>query len=369
MKKKKLERALEPQRILIIAMRFLGDVLLATPLIHSIKNAYPNAKVDVLIYQNTIAMLEGNPDINELITTPQRPKAEDYKELFKQIFRQYDLSVNTQTSDRRIIYGLLAAPIRISLVPQRHQKGWWKRYFITGWAEFEGYSNHTVLELLKLVDLLNKKTCYSLIPPSLPEDQAINAITRHSLPSQYAVLHMHPQWRYKRWTSEGWIKIANHLISKGFTPVLSGSPEKNEIEYIQQISRCLPPKTINLAGKLSLAELRYIIENSSLFIGPDTGITHLAAATGAPVIAIYGPTNPIIWAPWPYNYQKNINPFHKKGNQHTMNINLIQGTADCIPCQEEGCEQNRNSYSACLDNLEADKIIEIIDRIYPINHP
>ncbi len=89
-----------PKRILIIAMRFLGDVLLATPLIHSLRLAYSEAQIDVLIYQNTTAMLEGNEDIDQIITTPQHPDIQDNIKLFKKIFRNYDLAVVTQTGDR-----------------------------------------------------------------------------------------------------------------------------------------------------------------------------------------------------------------------------------------------------------------------------
>ena len=54
-----------------------------------------------------------------------------------------------------------------------------------------------------------------------------------------------------------------------------------------------------------------IIAQAKLYIGPDTGITHLAAATGIPVIALYGPTNPVKWAPWPSGYKQNITLFIK----------------------------------------------------------
>ena len=81
----------KPKKILVIAMRYLGDVLLTTPLIHSLRQAYPDSRLDVLVFSNTAAMLEGNSDINQIITTPNRPKFIDYFQLFRQIFRQYDL--------------------------------------------------------------------------------------------------------------------------------------------------------------------------------------------------------------------------------------------------------------------------------------
>ncbi len=90
----------KPTKILVIAMQYLGDVLLTTPLLHSLRLAYPDAQMDVLVYSNTAAMLEGNPDISHIITTPNRPKLADYRQLFKQLFRRYDLAIVTQTGDR-----------------------------------------------------------------------------------------------------------------------------------------------------------------------------------------------------------------------------------------------------------------------------
>jgi len=354
-----------PKRILIIALRFLGDVLLATPLIHSLRQAYSEAQIDVLIYENTVAMLEGNKDIDQIITTPQRPSTQDNTKLVKILFRNYDLAFVTQTGDRPLIYGVLAAPIRIGFTPKRVQKGWWKRYLLQAWAEFDTYNSHTVLELLKLCSLINVKPSFSLTPPAttaklLPSE-------KYTLSKPYAVLHMHPQWEYKRWTASGWIEIARYLNKLAITPVLSGSPAQEEQDYIREIKKHFPKNTIDISGHLSLAELTNLISNSQFFIGPDTGITHLAAATGRPVIAIYGPTNPVIWGPWPFAYHKNINPYKKTGNQQISNIYLIQGKEDCVPCQEEGCDRHRKSHSQCLAVLSASSIKKAINHIMKID--
>ncbi|MFK5951176.1 MAG: glycosyltransferase family 9 protein [Methylococcales bacterium] len=343
-----------PKRILIIAMRFLGDVLLATPLIHSLRLAYSEAQVDVLIYQNTVAMLEGNEDIDQIITTPQHPDAQDNIKLFKKIFRSYDLAVVTQTGDRPLIYGIFAAPIRIGFTPKREQKRWWKRYLLQGWTEFDTHNTHTVIELLKLSTLINIKPFFSLIPPNTQEK--LLPSKKYKLPNLYAILHIHPQWQYKRWTAQGWIEIANYLAKLSITPVLSGSSAQEEQEYIAEIKKSLPKSTIDLSGQLSLAELANLITYSQLFIGPDTGITHLAAATGTSTIAIFGPSNPVKWAPWPIDYTCDINPFTKKGTQYINNVYLIQGKGDCVPCYLEGCNRHRGSYSSCLDNLSAQEV-------------
>jgi len=337
-------------------MRFLGDVLLTTPLLHSLRQAYPDARLDVLVFSNTVAMLEGNPDIDYIITTPNRPKFADYRQLFRQLFRRYDLAIATQSGDRPFLYSLLAAPFRVGVVPPKNATGWRKRFFIQRWTEFDD-NTHTVLQHLKLLDLINVPRCFSLVPPQISNSQQLT----EQFPflannTGYAVLHTYPQWTYKQWTVEAWIEVGLYLHQLGLKLILSSGPAEAEIDYVGNIQRRLPEDTINLAGQVSLAQLAYIIAQAKLYIGPDTGITHLAAATGIPVIALYGPTNPVKWSPFPYGYQANINPFDKKGDQHVNNIYFVQGAGDCVPCDLEGCDRHQQSRSRCLDHLSADGI-------------
>jgi len=345
-------------------MRYLGDVLLTTPLLRSLRQAYPDAQLDVLVFRSTASMLEGNPDIDHIITTPNRPKLLDYQQLFRQVFRQYDLAIATQSGDRPFLYTLLAAPLRVAVVPPKNTTGWWKRFFVQRWTEFDNENTHTVLQHLKLLDLINVPRCFSLVPPQISNTrQLAEQFPFLTDNTSYVVLHPHPQWTYKQWTVEGWIEIGFYLKSLGLKLVLSGGSAQEEIEYVTNIQRQLPEDTINLAGQVSLAQLATIIAQAKLYIGPDTGITHLAAATGIPVIALYGPTNPVKWAPWPSGYNQKINPFHKTGSQQLNNISLIQGKGDCVPCDLEGCDKHRQSRSRCLDTLSSEQVKRIVEEI------
>jgi heptosyltransferase-3 len=351
----------KPDRILLIIMRYLGDVLLTTPLISSIRQAYKSAKIDILVFDNTAAILEGNPDIDNVICIPNKPTLEEQLHLYKNLFRKYDLAVCTQTGDRPSIAALIAAPNRIGTVPQRNEKGWWKRYFFHGWMEFDNNNTHTVLQHLKLATILGIASHYQLTPPTGHSGKKLGELKR------YAIFHPHPKWRYKRWPIERWSDTGHYLNQLGIQIVLTGSSAAEEINYIQKIHHQLPENTINLAGKLSLAGLSNLASNAEIFIGPDTGITHLAAATGIPVIAIFGPSNPVKWAPWPYNYQSDSNPFQRTGSQHVNNVFLIQGPGDCVPCYLEGCEKHQLSYSKCLDTLAFSEIKQAINQSLNIN--
>jgi heptosyltransferase III len=353
-----------PQKILLIVLRYLGDVLLTTPMISSLRQAYPDAQLDVLVYGCTSIMLEGNPDIDNIISSPNRPKLAEYWKLLRQIFRRYDLALAVQTGDRPFFYSLLAAPVRVSVVPKKYATGWWKRYFLRFWTEFDNEKTHTVVQNLKLLDLIGVPNRFSVTPPRSRNLDQLKLRFDFLISSEpYVILHPLPQFSYKRWTIEGWVEIGNYLHSLGYALVLSGGAGQEEIDYVAEIAEKSPKNTVNLAGRVTLAELTHIISQAKLFIGPDTGTTHLATATGIPVITLFGPSNPVKWAPWPSAYHKQQNPFENKGTQHINNVHLIQGKGDCVPCHQEGCDRHRASHSDCLDNLSPESIKTAVAQI------
>jgi heptosyltransferase-3 len=344
-----------PRKILVIAMRYLGDVLLTTPLIHSLRLAYPEAQIDMLVYSNTTAMLEGNPDINHLITVPNKAKLADNWRLFKQLGRAYDLAITTQAGDRPFLYSLFASSKRLGVVLPKPQTGWWKRFFLYRWLEFDDDNTHTVLQHLKILNLINVPPSFALVPPQTNAQPAI--------PQQkYAVLHTHPQWTYKQWTVAGWLEVGRYLQQRGIKLVLTGGTAQAELDYVAALAEQLPD-SLNMAGCLSLAQMTALLTNAVLYIGVDTGITHLAAATNVPVIALYGPTNPVKWSPWPYGFAENRNPFVKVGSQTVANIYLLQGEGCCVPCHLEGCDKHQASRSACLDAISSARVKAVIDSI------
>jgi heptosyltransferase-3 len=281
--------------------------------------------------------------------------------MLQQIFRRYDLAIAVQTGDRPFFYTLLAAPFRVAVVPRKPATGWWKRYFLQHWAEFDNENTHTVLQNLKLLDLIGVPSYFSLTPPHTGNVEQLNQrFIFLSDPMPYAVLHPFPQWAYKSWTVEGWLEIGKYLQDLGYRVVLSGGPGQEEMAYVANIASKLPEKVINLAGQVTLAEFSHIVAKAKLFIGPDTGTTHLAAATGIPVVALFGPSNPVKWAPWPFGYRLKENPFANKGVQHVNNVFLVQGEGECVPCYQSGCDRHNASRSACLDKLSAELVRETV---------
>ena len=182
-------------------------------------------------------------------------------------------------------------------------------------------------------------------------------------PQPIAVLHTYPKFNYKMWHCEGWIEVARWLAGRGFRLALSGSGDPEEMAYVSALAQHLPPDTLNLAGRLSLCAAACLLSRARLYVGPDTALTHMAAALGVPTVAFYGPTDPVKWGPWPKGYAGFGNPWRRLGSQAVGRVRLVQGNAPCTPCLKEGCERHVASFSDCLQQLPAVKIIAAIEAV------
>ena len=98
----------ERPRVLVVTLRRLGDVLLTTPLIRSIKRAFPAATIDALVFAGTEGILSGNPDLAGVIAIPQRPRPGESVALIQGLLRRYDLALSTQTGDRPTAWAWIA---------------------------------------------------------------------------------------------------------------------------------------------------------------------------------------------------------------------------------------------------------------------
>lgn len=356
---------LSVQRILLIATRQIGDVLLTTPLLRSLRHAYPEATIDMLVFAGTESILAGNSDCSQIYTIPQHSSLKQQWNLVKKIFACYDLAVSTQSSDKALFYSYLAAKCRIAIVPAWTYRSAWKHWITTAHTVLDDVNTHTVAQNLKLADLLQIERDYQVITPYLNSDEATLAqlLGNAWQTQQFVVFHLVPLRYYKRWTISGWQQLADYFEKQGVTVILTGSQHPEELQYIATALQAMSANTLNLAGKLPLSAVATLIRHARCYVGVDTVVTHLAAATGTLTIALYGPTNPVKWAPFPHNYQQDAPPFQRVGTQRVGNVILIQGTGECVPCHQEGCDRHRDSSSKCLENLTSQLVVNTINSL------
>jgi heptosyltransferase-3 len=145
--------------------------------------------------------------------------------------------------------------------------------------------------------------------------------------------------------------------------VLSGGPDAAELEYVRDLTPGMPTATLDLAGRLTLGGTGYLLSRAALYVGPDTGVTHMAAALGVPTVALYGPTDAVKWGPWPRDYTGSGNPWRRLGSQSVGRVRLLLGDPACVPCGHEGCERHIGSFSDCLQELPTARVIAAIESL------
>ncbi len=356
-----------PRRILVVVTRRIGDVLLATPLIRSLKRAWPDARIDVLVFEGTQGAISANPDIRRVLTVPERPVWLAHLALLFRIARRYDIALSTLHGDRPTLYAFLAGRWRAGLVNTTRKEGW-KMLLLHRWVPFDNQNTHTVLMNLALTGVLGVEPHPEVIVSWRTENAVrVDTLLGNAPAGQLAVLHPHPKFNYKMWHRAGWIETAAWLAARGYRIVLSGGTDPAETAYVADLARSMPPGTIDLAGKLTLTEASYLLSRAAVFLGPDTALTHMAAALGVPTVAFYGPTDPVKWGPWPKDHASLANPWRRLGSQVVGRVCLVQGNAPCAPCHKEGCERNVQSFSDCLQQLPASRIIAAIRKVARIS--
>ena len=349
-----MQIALPPSpKILVVVLQRLGDVLLATPLIRSLKRAWPDARIDVLVFSDTAGILQGNPDIdNILVMSPRRGAAESLA-LSARLWRRYALAISTQPGDRPTFFACIAGRYRVAPVEPR-LGGVLKGLFLQQAVPAQGHI-HRVRQVLRLAESLGIAPVGEIVPPRKP-------LPGDFIPSKpYAVIHAAPMFRYKQWSAAGWRGLAAALAQRGLDIVVTGGPGASERAYLDEIWQSSAAPVIRHDAALDWPELAAMIGGARVYVGPDTSVTHLAAATGCPTIALYGPTDPVLWGPWPAGGLSA--PWESAGaTQQRGNVWLIQNPLPCTPCQLEGCERKLESYSRCLDELPLGRVTDALDR-------
>ena len=352
--------ATPPRSVLAIVTRRIGDVLLATPVIRSMKKTWPEAAIDVLVFAGTEGFLAGNRDVRQVYTVPERPRAIEHAKLYATLARRYDLAVSLLPGDRPTVYAWIAGRRRVGPL-ETDRKSYWKRALLNAWVPFDNVETHTVRMHLALLDAIGVPAAPGVLPSWTREDEAKVAALLASLGGKaYAAIHPFPKFRYKMWTVEGWVTLARALRARGFAVVLTGGPGADERAYVAAIKREVPD-ALDLCGSLTLGGTALVVSGAALYVGPDTAITHAAAALGVPTVALYGPTNPVKWGPWPAQQPAAANPWVRVGSQSAGNVRLVQGAGSCVPCGLEGCERHIESTSDCLTKLPAARVLAAVD--------
>jgi heptosyltransferase-3 len=337
---------------LIVSLRYIGDVLLSTPLALSIRTHIPHAEVDYLVFEGTEGVLSKNPHVRTVLTIP--PASRSLRR-YGLLWKKYDYAVATNPSDRSAIQCIGAGRTTVGFSYFR-RKEWWKKTLLDE-CRFYNDSVHIVPLILSLLEPLG-------IPPrprvvaAFGESDA--GFAREELgPGGYVLLHPYAGRRYKYWTPRGWGALAAVLTkTTGLRPVFTVSADPADRAVLEQILSCAPRGTAAFRRRFTLPQLAAAIHGAHGFVGVDTVATHMAAALDVPTVALYGPSMTRHWGPWP-NDSSEQSPYPAHGGLRRIGkITVIQREWPCVPCSKETCALSGGNRMLCLEELSAEEVAE-----------
>lgn len=355
-----------PASILIINIRLIGDVILTTPLVGILKNAFPDAAIDFLVNRGTGEFLEKDPRVRRVIYSEKGSVAAGGGReggYFRDIFRRYDLAINMNASDRGSVAALLAGKkTRVGFtLGDNFGQALWKKMLFHRLIPLP-CQNHVALLCKSVADALGLATdrlSASVHWDAADAERVRQVLEKAGLDGAYFVIHPFARWRYKLWTMEKFAELSDRVAERyGLRPVWTASPSTVEVSMVQQGAELCRHAPLVIKGEFSLNQMACLLSGASLYIGLDTAVTHMAAAAGIPLVALYGPTELNRWFPW-----DNQGPLEQVPPLSGGRIIVVRKEdRECVPCGEAGCE-GRGEESACILEIEVDEVMGRVDQV------
>lgn len=306
-------------RVLVLRLGALGDVILCEPAVSAIARRYPAAQVHVVTRAPYHPLFAAHPEVHAVVAPEAAP-------------RHVDLAVDlhNRVDTRRLA------------MRARHRVHWRKRQGVEllhaalGRPLHRSYRGgpHQVERIATSLGLTTRRA------PNVHLTAAWRSAAEALAPQGCAVLLPAASRAVKRWPEARFARCARALSARGRAVVVAGGPGEDALlaSVAGQHGRPLP-------GSTHLGILAAVFERAAAVVGNDTGLLHLAAAVGAPVVAIFGPTPPGRWGP------------------PVAGGEVVTLDPECGPCSDHGSRPCGRERRVCLDDLETHTVLDAIERV------
>lgn len=367
-------RTREFKKILLIKLSAVGDVVHTIPVLNKLRARYPKAQIDWLVTPAIGEFLSHHPALNNVIAFPRDSSAppwawaalSSYARLAMKLRAAgYDLAIDLHCQSRSAFLAFMTgARARIGFDKERPEV-WANSRKVTddfrkhAWqGAREGawlfYTHHIPLPTMdvhvidhyqsigKLLGFEGGPTDFTLSIPQSAQAR-VDALLRERGIGGATPVIIAPRgnWETKRWPDEESAAVARHFIGRGEAVVLVGAPRERDVGAA---IASLAPGVVDLTGETSLSELAALIARASICIAHDSGPMHLAVALGRPVVALFGPSDPV-WA----------GPYHREGA-------VVRSDLPCSPCYLRRLKNCTHAH-ACMAELSARAVIERAENV------
>jgi heptosyltransferase II len=326
--------------VAVVQMAFIGDVILATPLLEAARVSNPDDRVIAVVRAGCDNIIENNPFVDEIVVWDKHGSDKGIGGIRSIAVRLRDLQVHTALIPHRSLRTALA--MKLSGVKER-----------IGFAKGGGAMLHTMrvpyrtgLHEVERNLMLAKAAGWKsegFKPSIFPEDEDFTVIENilHNT-EKYCIIAPGSMWATKIWPADFYIRAGKVFAGRGMNVVLSGGTDDESL--CRSIAESIPG-AVNTCGLLTLRQSAALYCNSEFVLTGDTAPQHIAAAVGVPVFSIFGPTVRDFGF-WPYS-------------EHGY---MIEENMDCRPCGVHGHRKCPKKNHACMRNITYTNVVEIIDR-------
>lgn len=327
--------SLKIESVLVIRPGGIGDAIFLLPILKRLRQEHPAIKIDILCEQRNKEVFTSQEGLCQTIYC-----YDELEFLFSIFKNKYDVVVDTEQWHYlsaitayflkfKVTVGFATRPLRAKLFNQRIG------YQLNAY-ELDNFKALFEPLIGPCQDIQDINLCYTLTDTLLPW-------AKEKVPPKSVALFLGGSIAPRRLTQKQSSEIVRYIFEKNYSVILLGGRDVQEIaEAIEEEIR--DPRLLNFVGQMSLKQSAALVRETKLFIGPDSGLMHLACAVGTPVVGIFGPGNLAKW--------------HPKGVQH----NVVTENVECSPCTRFGytVPTCRGSYK-CMRGLEMEKIYLILE--------
>lgn len=307
---------LRPQRILIFRLDEIGDMVTTLPVFEALKKRHPQVELTLFCKPLMKSLVQYDPNLDRIVT--------DYAALSG----RYDVIIDLRGDWDSLRFALGQRP-KLRLDRGSHR-------FIN--RLFKREQEHELLFNLKITAPVTGEILAAphaqIYTGKRNIQQAELFVQRHDL-DQFVVFHTGARKLLRRWGLQSWATLAAALKSDyGYNIVFAGAAE--DVADIKRIQDKIPFETFSFADKGNLLDYAALVTLAQLMVGNESGPMHIAAATGTPTLALFGPGQPEIFAPF--------------GEQHRfLHIKLA-----CNPCDQLSCVFPENP---CMNRLKSEQVL------------